>query len=135
MNGVVRKYKPEDLTSVNKILYESFKRTKTDFEGDEFCEVVVEVDEKVVGYLLLTKVFNPILGRTYILVDYVCVVSEYRGLGLGEKLMEYAENYARKEGAIYLQLTCRWTRVKAHQLYEKCGFKKRESDIFRKELI
>lgn len=135
MNGVVRRYRPEDLVAVNKILYESFKRTKSNFEGEEFCEVVVEVDSKVVGYLLLTKVRNPIIGKIYILVDYVCVVSEYRGYGLGERLLEYAENYAKKEGAMYLQLTCRWTRIQAHQLYEKCGFKKRESDIFRKELL
>ena len=135
MDIIVRKYEEKDLAAVNRMLYEAFHRTKNNITGAQFCELVVQLDSKVVGYLLLTKVLNPILNRHYYLIDYVCIVREYRGLGLGDKLLAYAEEYARNDGAIYLQLTCRWTRIEAHKLYEKCGFKKRESDIFRKELI
>ena len=67
--------------------------------------------------------------------DNVCVIRDFRGYGVGEKMMDYAEEYARHCGGMYLQLTCRWTRIEAHKLYEKCGFVKRESDIFRKELV
>lgn len=134
---VARKYKTEDLDSVNRILYEAFHRIKNRdvSKDDTFHEVVVEYDGKIVGYLLLTRVLNPVINRPYYLVDYVCVVREYRGHGVGEKMMDYAEEYARSQNAMYLQLTCRWTRIEAHKLYEKVGFIKRESDIYRKELI
>lgn len=133
----VREYTKSDLDRVNVMLYEAFRRLKkTDIsENENFHEIVAEADGKVVGYLLLTKVLNPIRNRHYYVIDYVCVVRDYRGYGIGEKMLGYAEEYARHCGGMYLQLTCRWTRIEAHRLYEKCGFIKRESDIFRKELI
>lgn len=131
----IREYCSNDLNSINKLLMESFSVSKKDFFGSEFYEVVAEVDAEVAGYLLLTKVFNPILDRYYCLIDYVCVSSEYRRLGIGKKLLEYAYKVAKEENAIYLQLTCSTFRVAAHKLYESCGFVKRESDIFRKEII
>lgn len=133
----VREYDKKDFDGVNIMLYEAFRRLKKiDISEDEnFHEVVAECNGRVVGYLLLTKVLNPIRNRHYYIIDYVCVVRDFRGYGVGEKMMEYAEEYARHCGGMYLQLTCRWTRIEAHKLYEKCGFVKRESDIFRKELI
>ena len=137
MDIKVREYRKEDLEGVNVMLYEAFRRLKNpDISDDKnFHEIVALADGRLVGYLLLTKVLNPIRNRHYYLVDYVCVVRDYRGYGIGEKLLDYAEEYARHCGGMYLQLTCRWTRIEAHKLYEKCGFVKRESDIFRKELI
>ena len=78
---------------------------------------------------------NPILDKYYYLVDYVCVDSKYRGMGLGERLLEYAENIARDENVMYMQLTCGRKRETAHRLYDKCGFIMRDSDIFRKEIL
>ena len=137
MDIKVREYTDYDLDGVNAMLYEAFHRLKKiDIsENDNFHEIVAEVGGKLVGYLLLTKVLNPIRNRHYYIIDYVCVVRDYRGYGIGEKMLDYAEEYARHCGGMYLQLTCRWTRIEAHKLYEKCGFVKRESDIFRKELI
>lgn len=133
----VREYERHDFDSVNSMLYEAFNTSKKiDIsENENFYEIVAEVDGVVVGYLLLTKVLNPIKNKSYYLIDYVCVVNEFRGYGVGEKMMNYAEAYARHSGGMYLQLSCKWTRVAAHKLYEKCGFVKRESDMFRKELI
>ena len=79
--------------------------------------------------------FNPIKNASYYLVDYVCVDGNYRGLGIGKKMMDYAYMIAKNDGAIYLQLTSSRFRVAAHKLYEKCNYMKRESDIFRKEII
>ena len=50
-------------------------------------------------------------------------------------MLDYAYSLAKKEDSLYLQLTCSTFRIAAHQLYEKCGFVKRESDIFRKEIL
>ena len=134
MNIVVDYYKDEYLEQVNKVLLEAFKVEKNNFKGEQFKEIVGIVDGEAIGYLLLTKVLNPIKNKYYYLVDYVCVLSEYRGLGVSDKLMEFAEKIAREDNAMYLQLTCGTHRLAAHKLYERCGYIKRDSDQFRKVL-
>ena len=81
----IREFQSSDLKDVNKILIESFSVSKNDFFGSEFHEIVAVVDSHVVGYLLLTKVYNPIKEASYYLVDYVCVSSEYRKKGIDFK--------------------------------------------------
>lgn len=135
MSIVIRDYHEDDLDSVNNILDEVFSLKKKNFNGDCFHEIVASMDDKVCGYLLMTKVLNPVLGKYYYLIDYVCVLGEFQGNGVGFKLLEYAEEIARREEAIYLQLTCGYQREAAHKLYEKYGFVKKESDLYRKELV
>ena len=131
----VRLYEDSDLDSVNKILLESFNITKDNFDEDNIVEVVACRDDNVVGYLYITRVLNPIKKKHYCLIDYVCVDNNYRNLGIGEKMINYSLDIAKNSGAMYVQLTCSYNRVAAHKLYEKCGFIKRESDIFRKEFL
>lgn len=131
---VVRKYQNDDLEQVNVVLEEAFSVSKKNFSLDNIIEVVAESDHVVCGYLMLTKIMNPIKEKHYYLVDYVCVSSSYRGLGISDQLMKYAEEIAREDHAMYLQLTCSYHRLAAHKLYERCGYIKRESDIFRKVL-
>ena len=135
MDIIVREYQEGDLEYINKILDDAFHCVRPEGSFDGFHEVVAVADERPVGYLILTKVFNPIKNASYYLVDYVCVDSNYRGLGIGKKMMDYAYMIAKNDGAIYLQLTSSRFRVAAHKLYEKCNYMKRESDIFRKEII
>lgn len=131
----VRDYREGDLEEVNAILKESFSCEKENFHDDIFHEIVATVNGKVVGYLLLTKIVNPIRKQFYYFVDYVCVLNEYRGMSLGEHLLDYAYQIAKEDGACYLQLTCSRFRIAAHKLYEKCNFIKRDSDIYRKEIL
>ena len=134
MDVIVDYYKEEYLDDINKVLKEAFNIEKSNFSGEEFKEIVAIVDNKAVGYLLLTKVLNPIKNKYYYLVDYVCVLSNYRGLGVSDKLMKFAEEIALNDEVMYLQLTCGTQRVAAHKLYERCGYIKRDSDQFRKVL-
>ena len=134
MNLEIRKYQEEDLDGVNKVLREAFSVEKKS-SRDDFDEVVACLNGEICGYLLLTKVLNPVLNQYYYLVDYVCVLNLYRGQGIAEKMLEYAEKIAKDNGAIYLQLTCSTFRTSAHKLYEECGFIKRDSDLYRKEIV
>jgi len=135
MNVTIRPYLASDLNSVNQILQSSFSCTKGSFASEEFQEIVADIDGIVVGYLLLTRVLNPIKNHYYYLVDYVCVDSNYRGRGIGKYLLDYAYQVAKAGGGMYLQLTCSRFRIAAHKLYAKCNFMKRDSDIYRKEII
>lgn len=135
MDIEIRTYEDSDLDGVNSLLDESFQITKNNFNISQCSEIVACDKERIVGYLLLTDVLNPVKNKIYCLIDYVCVSSEYRGAGIGGKLLEFAETMSKEKGAMYLQLTCSHIRTSAHKLYEKCGFIKRDSYIFRKELV
>lgn len=134
MDVVIRDYEDKDLEDVNKIVKESFSYEKGNIQGDMYHEIVGCIDNKVVGYLLLIRMYNPIAKYNYYLLDHVCVSSEYRGLGVGEALVNYAERLAKEGSAKYIQLTCSRFREDAHKLYKNCGFYIKESDIFRKNL-
>ena len=135
MEIVVRDYMESDLEKVNEILFEAFGVSKSNFKVENIRELVSVCDNEVSGYLYLTKVLNPIKNIYYCLVDYVCVSSKYRGTGTSDKLINYAIEVAKEMGANYLQLTSAPHRIGAHKLYERCGFKKRETDVFRKEIV
>ncbi|MBR2828572.1 MAG: GNAT family N-acetyltransferase [Bacilli bacterium] len=135
MDIVVREYGKKDFDSVSHILQEAFSVSKKEFDGSVFHEIVLEYRKEVVGYLLLTKVYDPIKDLYYHLVDYVCIDSRYHNIGFGKQLMNYAIEFSKNLGVSYMQLTCRKSRLSAHKLYESCGFIMRESDIYRKEFL
>lgn len=131
----VREYEMTDYFDVSRILKEAFDVSKANVNPDEnYKELVATVDDKPVGYLVLTRVLDLVKGRPYFLVDYVCVDSNYRKLGIGKKLMDKVLEIASSSDGIYIELTSRKERVAAHHLYEKCGYEKRDSIIFRRVL-
>lgn len=131
----VREYRMTDYFDVSRILEEAFGVTKANVNPDNnYKEYVAVVNDVLAGYLVLTRVLDLVKGRPYYLVDYVCVDRSYRNLGLGQLLMERVLEVARKDKALYVELTSRKDRVVAHHLYEKVGFEKRDSYIYRRTL-
>lgn len=131
----VREYRMTDYFDVSRILEEAFGVTKANVNPDNnYKEYVAVVNDVVAGYLVLTRVLDLVKGRPYYLVDYVCVAKSYRNLGLGQLLMERVLEVARKDKVLYVELTSRKDRVAAHHLYEKVGFEKRDSYIYRRTL-
>ena len=131
----VREYRITDYFDVNRIIKEAFNVEKANVNPDEnYTELVSVIDDKVVGYSVLTRVLDLIMGRPYYLVDYVCVDGSYRNLGIGHRLMDKVLEIATANDALYIELTSRKERVAAHHLYEKCGYERRDSVIFRRTL-
>ena len=131
----VREYMMTDYFDVSRIIKEAFDVEKVNVNPDNnYKEVVGVVDDKVVGYLVLTRVLDLVKGRPYYLVDYVCVDSAYRNLGIGYMMMDKVLEIASNDKALYIELTSRKERAAAHHLYEKCGYEKRDSVIFRRVL-
>jgi GNAT superfamily N-acetyltransferase len=69
-------------------------------------------------------------------LDEVVVDASARGKGVGEALIKESLDVARKNGAqvVELQSGRGPRRAAAHRLYERLGFKIRDSDLFRIEL-
>lgn len=84
---------------------------------------VAERDGEVVGTLQLT--FIPGLSRvgaTRALIESVRVRTDQRGGGLGQRLIEWSIDEARRRGCALVQLTTDASRVDAHRFYERLGF-------------
>ena len=85
--------------------------------------VVLDDDGVVVGTLQLSLL--PGLSRqgaTRAQVEAVRVAATHRGQQLGEQLLEWAVDEARRRGAVLIQLTTDASRKDAHRFYERLGF-------------
>ena len=67
-------------------------------------------------------------------VDDVVVDAQHRGKGFGTKLLEAVIESARARGAGELALTSRPSREEANKLYQKLGFKLKETNSYRMKL-
>jgi len=90
---------------------------------------LAEKDGKVLGMLSLVVFAIPTGVRAWI--EDVVVDNEARGLGVGKALTNHAVREGLKKGAQTIDLTSRPSRVAANQLYQKVGFKQRETNVYR----
>ena len=96
--------------------------------------LLLKDNDSVVGATLLTEKYDPIKDFKTMYLDYVCISEEYRGKGLGEKMMLEVMKIAKEENYNRIQLTSSKKRVSARALYQKLGMKIKDTDIFIKEL-
>lgn len=134
MEIVIRNYEDNDIDSLNILLYESYSFTKKT-NNKINTELVAVVDGEVVGYLTINKLYDSVLDCNYCYVNYVCVKSNYRNCGVATKLFDKVFEICKNENISYIELTSNPSRIEAHELYNKLGFKIRETDVFRKEIL
>lgn len=100
-------------------------------DGDSYV-VVAREGERIVGVASLFAVQT--LGKRLGLVEDVVVDETYRGKGLGAKLMEHIIATAREHRVAAIELTSRPAREAANKLYQKLGFERRETNVYRMKL-
>ncbi|WP_454917107.1 N-acetyltransferase family protein [Xanthobacter sediminis] len=82
-----------------------------------------ELEERVVGTFQLIYVHSlPRRGALRALIEAVQVAPDFRGRGLGARMVRHAMAEARAAGAVSLALTSNRRREDAHRFYEKLGF-------------
>ena len=86
----------------------------------------------IVGSLTLALFRIPTGLRAWI--EDVVVDESFRGKGVGAALTETALERARREGAKTVDLTSRPSREAANRLYQRVGFKMRETNVYRVKL-
>jgi ribosomal protein S18 acetylase RimI-like enzyme len=89
-------------------------------------------DGPIVGILTLAMFRIPSGVRAWI--EDVIVSEEARGQGGGEALSRAAVAAARAAGARTVDLTSRPSRAAANRLYERIGFVRRETNVYRYEV-
>ncbi len=83
---------------------------------------VADIDGKVIGYLTIN--FNKALldiGTTAI-IDELVVHKNYRGRGIGNRLVDNAVRKARELGCSEIGVGTECENEKAREFYKRCGF-------------
>ena len=88
-------------------------------------------DSRIVGMLSVALYDVPSGRRAWI--EDVVVDADARGAGIGERLVREALTLTHREGAAKVLLTSNAARQAAHRLYERVGFVRYDTDLFRYE--
>ena len=91
--------------------------------------IAYDEDNEIVGSLTLVLFRIPTGLRAWI--EDVVVDESARGKGVAHRMNEAAIDYARKAGAKTVDLTSRPSRDVANRLYQRLGFQKRETNVYR----
>ncbi|TAJ15433.1 GNAT family N-acetyltransferase [Patescibacteria group bacterium] len=94
--------------------------------------VVAKDSEKIIG--MGSLYVQQKIGKRFAYIEDVIVDDTYRGKGIGRDIMNHLIETARVNGVRSITLTSRAERTAAHSLYEKLGFVKRETEVFRLNL-
>lgn len=95
---------------------------------DKFI-LVADIDSKVVGYLSCEEKNDEEIPFIYL--DDFCVDSNYRGLGIGTKLISYADEYASNNNYGNLRLHVENENLGSIRFYNNLGFQPLYKDDHR----
>ncbi|MEU0249159.1 GNAT family N-acetyltransferase [Streptomyces sp. NPDC006235] len=97
------------------------------------CDAVTVLVARAGGVIVgtLTLVLLPLPSGLRGRVEDVVVDDAARGQGIAGLLIEEAVRIAREAGARTVDLTSRPDRAAANRLYERLGFRARESTVYR----
>jgi ribosomal protein S18 acetylase RimI-like enzyme len=97
-------------------------------ENNESVIFVALDENQPVGFTQLYPKYSSVrLVKNWILND-LFVNPEYRKQGIGETLIKTAMNFAKGQGAVYVQLETAVDNFTAQSLYEQIGFVKQGTD-------
>lgn len=126
----------ERLRILTKNLGESYQEL-TDQEikrilKSDTTHLIIARDQKtknIIGMGTLSIYRIPYLRKAYL--DDFIIDEAYQGQGIGSRLMKYILDNTRKSGASYLEFTSNPKRVGANKFYQKQGFEKRKTNVYR----
>ena len=95
--------------------------------------IIAMEDERIIGCGTLCVMHTP--ERRLGSVEAVVVHPDYRGRGVGRKLMEKILDTASSLAPIQLHLTSQPARREANELYRKLGFDQRQTNNYVKMVV
>jgi GNAT superfamily N-acetyltransferase len=108
-------------------------RFKNIESNPSYHTLVAEHEGHVVGMIGLMSAFYYEKTGIYVRIVALVVNSQYRKMGIGRALIEEAENWARKQGAIGIVLNSgnREERKEAHQFYIRRGYEGKSIGFYK----
>jgi ribosomal protein S18 acetylase RimI-like enzyme len=149
---IIRKFEKADLEEVKRITLEAFApvtyeaniesafgringqdwrfrkalHIDDDIAVDADSIFVAVIEETVVGYITSRRNFETKIGS----IPNLAVNSEYRGRGIGQKLLDHVDSYMREVGMEILKIETLEQNAIGQQLYPKMGFKEMARQIY-----
>lgn len=135
-----------DIPNLSKLLNELFSLEKEFIPNETLQKKALETiinDEKIGNILVCTYEnrviamvnllysFSTALGSRVVILEDMIVSNEYRDKNIGSKLLEFAKEFAKSKGIERITLLTDDDNFKAHNFYEKNGFKKSSMIAFR----
>lgn len=90
---------------------------------------VAEDNNEIIGTLSL--IFNKIPTGNKVWIEDVVVDKASRGKGVGKELILFAMKYVKNKNFESINLTSSPERIGANKLYQKLGFFKRNTNVYR----
>lgn len=138
----LKKSSPSVLQDIRQLVKQLDAKYHPLSEGDlkemfssSYCFLFVAKDsqtKQIVGMVTLIAYRIPYTRKA--LLEDLVVDGTYRRQGIATKLVEAAVLKAKEKGATSLNFTSRPSRESANKLYEKLGFTKRDSNVYRLRL-
>ena len=132
----------EELTAALEHLVPQLSRSNPPPTRDQVAELLAapaitqfvarDDDGAIVGVSTLAIFRVPTGLRAWI--EDVIVDEAVNGQGIGRRLTEAMLAHAREQGCVTVDLTSRPSRAAANHLYQKVGFQRRETNVYRKVL-
>jgi GNAT superfamily N-acetyltransferase len=90
---------------------------------ESYLLLTAKEDNKIIGSVLgiICKAL-PICGRPFMVVEDVIVDEQYRRKGVGKKLFDKLDEFAKENNCLYSILVSSGFRHNAHIFYENIGY-------------
>ena len=132
---------PPDVSRLSKQLgYQSFSiRNRQSNSGNSMasadnCAFVALSDEKIIGWIHGFKTVR-IETTSFVEIGGLVVDENYRGKGVGKKLVDRIKQWSVEQQVRSLRVRCNTKRAEAHQFYLTLGFSEmKEQKVFGMEL-
>lgn len=129
--------KPDYLEAINRLIAQLSTSSHTFTEAELNSLIAspqshlyaLEYDEKIIGMVTLC-IYQCPTGRKAWIEDVV-VDQNHRGKGYGKLMVRKAMEECQNRGNVTLMLTSRPSRIVANQLYQRLGFEKRETNVYK----
>lgn len=133
-----------EVTTITDAIVEAFKKlipqlssntpvpSKSDLEkiiNSKNTIIFIAKEDQILG--TLTLVLNKIPTGNKAWIEDVVVDAAARGKGVGVELIKFAINYIFNKGITKIDLTSSPEKIAANKLYQKLGFDKRETNVYR----
>lgn len=82
--------------------------------GEIVGYIIIDIKEKDNGFMRYRKLLS---------IDTLCIDEDFRGQGIGTKILEFAKNIAKEENCTDMHLTVNPNNENAIKVYEKFGMK------------
>ncbi len=98
------------------------------FRGREYLDPSLLTLRKHLGVGIFRAMFNGWLlehrvKKNELFVDTIAVAEQYRGLGIGNKLLQTVIDFSRRQNFSCVKLSVIGTNTRAKKLYERTGFR------------